>query len=58
VSSNFDAAMLIREVASVAGGSGGGRPELARAGGGDPARLDAALQRAAEVVQAARSGSS
>ena len=40
------------------GGGGGGRPTLARAGGGDPARIDAALDaaRAAIVAAAAADG--
>ncbi|MBK1643917.1 alanine--tRNA ligase [Thiocapsa imhoffii] len=34
---------LIREVASCVGGKGGGRPDMAQAGGSDPAGLPAAL---------------
>jgi len=34
---------LIKEMAAEVGGTGGGRPEMAQAGGKDPARLDAAL---------------
>ncbi len=37
------AGKLIQEVAKVVGGGGGGRPDLAQAGGKDPAKLDAAL---------------
>jgi alanyl-tRNA synthetase len=33
----------VREVAKAAGGSGGGRPDMAQAGGKDPAKLDEAL---------------
>ncbi len=43
----FDAAAIIREVAPLIGGGGGGRPDLAQAGGKDPARLDKALSEAA-----------
>ena len=32
------------EVARAVGGGGGGRPDIAQAGGKDPARLDAALE--------------
>ncbi|MER3461418.1 MAG: hypothetical protein C4303_10250, partial [candidate division GAL15 bacterium] len=39
------AADLIRPVAELVGGRGGGRPDLAHAGGRDPQRLDEALQR-------------
>lgn len=45
------AGKLIREVASVVGGGGGGRPEMAQAGGKDPARLQEALERAYTVAQ-------
>ncbi|MCL4465746.1 MAG: alanine--tRNA ligase [Chloroflexi bacterium] len=34
---------LVRQVASVAGGGGGGRPDLGQAGGGDPAKVGEAL---------------
>ncbi len=36
---------LIRDVASVVGGGGGGRPDFAQAGGKDPSRIDQALER-------------
>ncbi|HEV8377946.1 MAG TPA: alanine--tRNA ligase [Tepidisphaeraceae bacterium] len=36
----------IRETAKVAGGGGGGRPQMAQAGGKDPAKLPDALERA------------
>lgn len=49
----LDAVVLVREIAGVTGGSGGGRRELARAGGRDPSRIDAALAHAAEVVRSA-----
>jgi alanyl-tRNA synthetase len=34
------------EVNQELGGRGGGRPELAQGGGGDPAKLEAGLERA------------
>jgi alanyl-tRNA synthetase len=48
------AGKLIQEVAKAAGGSGGGRPDLAQAGAKDASRLDAALQLAYDFV--ARAG--
>jgi alanyl-tRNA synthetase len=39
----FHAGKLVQEVAKTVGGSGGGRPDLAQAGGKEPARLDDAL---------------
>ncbi len=41
-----DASRLVRDMARVVGGGGGGRPTLAQAGGRDPARLDDALRQA------------
>lgn len=38
------AGALIKKVASEVGGSGGGRPDMAQAGGKDPAKLDQALK--------------
>jgi alanyl-tRNA synthetase len=43
---------LIREVALVVGGKGGGRPDFAQAGGSEPARLDAAFARLEELLTA------
>jgi alanyl-tRNA synthetase len=42
---------LVRELAPVVGGRGGGRPNLAQAGGPDAAKLGEALERASEVVK-------
>jgi len=44
---------LVREAAKLVGGSGGGRPDLAQAGGANPAGLDQALAKVAEMVKAA-----
>jgi alanyl-tRNA synthetase len=44
---------LIRDVASVVGGGGGGRPDFAQAGGKDASKIDAALARFYELVEAA-----
>jgi alanyl-tRNA synthetase len=41
----FKAGDLIREVAGVVGGKGGGRPDFAQAGGSDPSRIPAAFER-------------
>ena len=43
--SRFKAGDLVREVAKVVGGKGGGRPDFAQAGGNDPGQLDAAFAR-------------
>ncbi|HEX6938457.1 MAG TPA: alanine--tRNA ligase [Longimicrobiales bacterium] len=42
---------LVREVAQVTGGSGGGRPHMAQGGVGDPAKVGEALGRAGAIVR-------
>jgi alanyl-tRNA synthetase len=44
------AGKLIAQLAPIVGGKGGGRPELARAGGSDPTKIGEALHRAVELV--------
>ncbi|WP_409341591.1 alanine--tRNA ligase [Paenibacillus sp. MBLB4367] len=46
------AGKIVKEVAAVCGGSGGGRPDMAQAGGKDPAKLDEALKLAESLVGA------
>jgi alanyl-tRNA synthetase len=50
----FHAGNIIKELAAVVGGGGGGRPDFAQAGGKEPAKIDAALKRAAELIQQAK----
>lgn len=42
---------IVRQVAQITGGSGGGRPHLALAGGKDISRLDEALRAAKMIVE-------
>jgi alanyl-tRNA synthetase len=56
LTSRFQAGRLVQEVAKLVGGGGGGRPDLAQAGGKDPAKLDAALAAVAPWVQRAAGG--
>lgn len=42
---------LIKEIASAVGGGGGGRPNMAQAGGKNPAGINAALEKAGEVLK-------
>jgi alanyl-tRNA synthetase len=44
---------LVKEAAKLVGGKGGGKPDLAQAGGPDPAGIDKALARVEELVRAA-----
>jgi alanyl-tRNA synthetase len=50
------AGQLVKEVARVVGGGGGGRPTMAHAGGRDSDRLPEALERVAEWVRTALAG--
>ncbi len=47
----YKAGNIVKEVASVVGGGGGGRADMAQAGGTKPEMLDRALDRAYEVVE-------
>jgi alanyl-tRNA synthetase len=46
----IQAGKLVGAVAKIVGGSGGGKPEIAEAGGKDPSQIDAALKAAAGIV--------
>ena len=46
----YRAGDLVKELSKTLGGRGGGKPEMAQSGGGDPAQLDATLARAYELV--------
>jgi alanyl-tRNA synthetase len=50
VERGLHAGQIVREVAQMAGGSGGGRPDMAQAGGKQPEKTAAALAKAAEVI--------
>lgn len=47
----FHAGKLIKEVAQIAGGGGGGRPDMAQAGGKKPEKLGEALEKAKEIIK-------
>jgi alanyl-tRNA synthetase len=44
------AGSIIKEVAKVAGGGGGGTPHMAQAGGKDPSKIEAAVSKASELL--------
>jgi len=44
------AGKIIKEVAAIVGGSGGGRPDMAQAGGTNPDKLDEALSKVSQLV--------
>ncbi len=47
----FHAGNIIKQVAARVGGSGGGRPDMAQAGGSQPEHLEAALAQALEIIR-------
>jgi alanyl-tRNA synthetase len=51
LTSKVQAGKIIKPVAEKVGGSGGGRPDMAEAGGKDPSQLDAALNEAYAAVE-------
>jgi alanyl-tRNA synthetase len=50
----FHAGNIIKELARLVGGGGGGRPDFAQAGGKEPGQIAAALKRAEELIQQAK----
>jgi alanyl-tRNA synthetase len=51
LTSRYHAGNIIKELARMMGGGGGGRPDFAQAGGKEPAKIDAALKRAEELIR-------
>jgi alanyl-tRNA synthetase len=51
VAKGLHAGKLLKEVAKVAGGGGGGQPGLARAGGRDAAKIEEAIRQAPAILQ-------
>ena len=49
--SGLHAGKMIKEIAAIVGGGGGGRPDMAQAGGKEPARLGEALEHAYKVAE-------
>jgi len=47
----FHAGNIVKELAGMVGGGGGGRPDFAQAGGKEPEKIAAALKRAEEIVR-------
>ncbi|WP_173916054.1 alanine--tRNA ligase [Halobacillus sp. Marseille-Q1614] len=51
IDKGFHAGNLIKQAATICGGGGGGRPDMAQAGGKDPSKISEALAYAQEYVQ-------
>ncbi|MBI4529837.1 MAG: alanine--tRNA ligase [Deltaproteobacteria bacterium] len=47
----FHAGNIIKDVAPIVGGGGGGRPDFAQAGGKDPSKIDELLRRVEEIIR-------
>jgi alanyl-tRNA synthetase len=50
----FHAGNIIKEIAAIVEGGGGGRPDFAQAGGKNPAKVDEALRHAQEIITKAK----
>ena len=50
LASKIKAGDIIKSIAPIVGGSGGGRPDFAQAGGKDPSKLDEALAKVSSLV--------
>jgi alanyl-tRNA synthetase len=51
LTSRIQAGRIVKELAPIVGGGGGGRPDFAEAGGKDPSKIDELLSKAPEVVR-------
>ncbi len=51
VAQGINAGDWVREVAPVVGGGGGGKPDMAQAGGNDPSQIATAVEKARQVLQ-------
>ena len=51
VASGVHCGKLVGEIAKIAGGGGGGKPDSAQAGGKDLSKVDEALSKAASIVE-------
>ncbi len=56
ISKRVPAGQIIRQIAPLVGGAGGGKPELAEAGGKDHSKLAEAIEHSYAVIQALLSG--
>ncbi len=54
--SRIQAGKLIQQIATIVGGKGGGRPDNARGGGREPAKIDEALAQAKALISRKREG--
>jgi len=50
LTNQYNAGKLVKEVAAVTGGGGGGRPDMAQAGGKDISKVDEALNKIYKLI--------
>jgi alanyl-tRNA synthetase len=50
LTSRIQAGRIVKEIAPIVGGGGGGRPDFAEAGGKDPSKIDELIQKTPKVV--------
>jgi alanyl-tRNA synthetase len=50
LTSRIQAGRVVKELAPIVGGGGGGRPDFAEAGGKDPSKIDELIRKAPDVV--------
>jgi alanyl-tRNA synthetase len=43
---------IVKQLAPIVGGGGGGRPDMAQAGGKNPEKLGEAIEKAGQIVEA------
>jgi alanyl-tRNA synthetase len=53
LTNRFHAGKIIKEMAPILGGTGGGKPDMAQSGGKDPGKLDAALDALYGIIKKA-----
>jgi alanyl-tRNA synthetase len=56
LTARLNAGQLVREIAQVVGGKGGGRSDMATGGGSEPEKLDSALEASYAAVERMLSG--
>jgi alanyl-tRNA synthetase len=52
IKKSIKAGDIVKEIAPIVDGGGGGRPQMAQAGGKNPGKIDEALDKAEEIIKA------